>query len=207
MVASGPAFHTTWPVSHGTAPIVPPAAKATQQPSSHRKPLLLTSFALVSLPLYPYFLLTVPPYANNRLFPAIAFVSLQLELHLLMVHLLMVHLPMVHLHVLHLLAMHLIGLQLVQCIDTPTVVFRLQLIMHHCNLVDPSKGWRRASGEEKNSWRHSCLGHQHPRLGARAEHHYHRFPWSWTLFPQVSTFGTTMSYHIWGSHVEYFIYI
>ena len=138
---------------------------------------------------------TVPQYANSRLFPAIAsFVSLQLELHLLMVHLLMVHLPMVHLHVLHLLAMHLIGLQLVQCIDTPTVVFRLQLIMHHCNLVDPSKGWRRASGEEKNSWRHSCLGHQHPRLGARAEHHYHRFPWSWTLFSQVSTFGTTMSY-------------
>ena len=148
---------------------------------------------------------TVPQYANSRLFPAIAFVSLQLELHLLMVHLLMVHLPMVHLHVLHLLAMHLIGLQLVQCIDTPTVVFRLQLIMHHCNLVDPSKGWRRASGEEKNSWRHSCLGHQHPRLGARAEHHYHRFPWSWTLFPQVSTFGTTMSYHIWDNHVEYFM--
>ena len=103
------------------------------------------------------------------------------------------------------LAMHLIGLQLVQCIDTPTVVFRLQLIMHHCNLVDPSKGWRRASGEEKNSWRHSCLGHEHPRLGARAEHHYHRFPWSWTLFPQVSTFGTTMSYHIWDNHVEYFM--
>ena len=82
---------------------------------------------------------TVPPYANSRLFPAIAFVSLQLELHLLMVHLLMVHLPMVHLHVLHLLAMHLIGLQLVQCIDTPTVVFRLQLIMHHCKPLGGSK--------------------------------------------------------------------
>ena len=65
--------------------------------------------------------------------------SLQLELHLLMVHLLMVHLPMVHLHVLHLLAMHLIGLQLVQCIDTPTVVFRLQLIMHHCKPLGGSK--------------------------------------------------------------------
>ena len=38
----------------------------------------------------------MPQYANSRLFPAIAsFVSLQLELHLLMVHLLMVHLPMV----------------------------------------------------------------------------------------------------------------
>ena len=83
---------------------------------------------------------TVPQYANSRLFPAIAsFVSLQFELHLLMVHLLMVHLPMVHLHVLHLLAMHLIGLQLVQCIDTPTVVFRLQLIMHHCKPLAGSK--------------------------------------------------------------------
>ena len=81
----------------------------------------------------------MPQYANICLFPAIAFVSLQLELHLLMVHLLMVHLPMVHLHVLHLLAMHLIGLQLVQCIDTPTVVFRLQLIMHHCKPVGGSK--------------------------------------------------------------------
>ena len=89
----------------------------------------------------PYWAATcaVPPYANNRLFPAITFVSLQLELHLLMVHLLMVHLPMVHLHVLHLLAMHLIGLQLVQCIDTPTVVFRLQLIMHHCKPLGGSK--------------------------------------------------------------------
>ena len=65
--------------------------------------------------------------------------SLQLELHLLMVHLLMVHLPMVHLHVLHLLAMHLIGLHLVQSIDTPTVVFRLQLIMHHCKPLGGSK--------------------------------------------------------------------
>ena len=83
---------------------------------------------------------TVPQYANSRLFPAIAsLVPLQLELHLLMVHLLMVHLPMVHLHVLHLLAMHLIGLQLVQCIDTPTVVYRLQLIMHHCKPVGGSK--------------------------------------------------------------------
>ena len=71
--------------------------------------------------------------------PVIAFVSLQLELHLLMVHLLMVHLPMVHLHVLHLLAMHLIGLQLVQCLNMPTVVFRLQLIMHHCKPLGGSK--------------------------------------------------------------------
>ena len=82
---------------------------------------------------------TVHRYANSRRFTAIAFVSLQLELHLLMVHLLMVHLPMVHLHVLHLLAMHLIGLQLVQCIDTPTVVFRLQLVMHHCKPLGGSK--------------------------------------------------------------------
>ena len=106
----------------------------------------------------------VPPYANSRLFPAIAFVSLQLELHLLMVHLLMVHLPMVHLHVLHLLAMHLIGLQLVQCIDTPTVVFRLQLIMHHCKPLGGSKQELEESkcDEEKNSWRHPCLGQQHP---------------------------------------------
>ena len=67
--------------------------------------------------------------------------SLQLELHLFMVHLLMVHLLMVHLHVLHFLAMHLIGLPLVQCLDTPTVVFRLQLIMRTTAnlLVDPSK--------------------------------------------------------------------
>ena len=107
---------------------------------------------------------TVPPYANSRLFPAITFVSLQLELHLLMVHLLMVHLPMVHLHVLHLLAMHLIGLQLVQCIDTPTVVFRLQLIMHHCKPLGGSKQELEESkcDEEKNSWRHPCLGQQHP---------------------------------------------
>ena len=68
-----------------------------------------------------------------------SFVLLQLELHHLMVHLLMVHLLMVHLHVLHLLAMHLIGLPLVQCLDAPTVVFRLQLIMHHCKPLDGSK--------------------------------------------------------------------
>ena len=112
---------------------------------------------------------TVPQYGNKRLFPAIAsFVSLQLEfmleLHLLMVHLLMVHLPMVHLHVLHLLAMHLIGLQLLQCIDMPTVVFRLQLIMHHCKPLGGSKQELEESkcDEEKNSWRHPCLGQQHP---------------------------------------------
>ena len=64
---------------------------------------------------------------------------LQLELHLLMVHLLMAHLLMVHLHVLHLLAMHLDVLQLVQRNDTPTIVFHLQLIMHHCKSRGGSK--------------------------------------------------------------------
>ena len=97
-------------------------------------PLCATPYCAARMPTC-----AVPQYANSRLFPVIAVVSLQLELHLLMVHLLMVHLPMVHLHVLHLLAMHLIGLQLVQCIDTPTVVFRLQLIMHHCKPLAGSK--------------------------------------------------------------------
>ena len=178
----------------------PPCAAPPSAASSCAVPLCATPYCAARMQLVQCLNMPTVVFSQRSLF-----VSLQLELHLLMVHLLMVHLPMVHLHVLHLLAMHLIGLQLVQCIDTPTVVFRLQLIMHHCNLVDPSKGWRRASGEEKNSWRHSCLGHQHPRLGARAEHHYHMFPWSWTLFPQVSTFGTTMSYHIWDNHVEYFM--
>ena len=85
----------------------------------------------------------VPQYANSVIFPqqSASFVSLQLELHLLMV---MVHLLLVHLLVLHLLAMHLIGLQLVQCIDTSTVVFRLQLITAANALVDPSKSYRRS---------------------------------------------------------------
>ena len=90
----------------------------------------------------------MPQYANSRLFPAIAFVSLQLELHLLMVHLLMVHLPIVHLHVLHLLAMHLIGLQLVQCIDTPTVNSRLSPAIDYAPLqLGGSK-----QGLEESKW-------------------------------------------------------
>ena len=48
---------------------------------------------------------------------------------------------------------------------------------------------RRSYGE------HPCLGHQHPRLGARGEHHYHRFPWKWTSL--IAT-----GFHIWGTYHE-----
>ena len=108
-------------------------------PMVHFHVLHLLAMHLIGLQLVHCLHMPTIVFSQRSLFPAITFVSLQLELHLLMVHLLMVHLPMVHLHVLHLLAMHLTGLQLVQCIDTPTVVFCLQLIMHHCKPVGGSK--------------------------------------------------------------------
>ena len=125
-----------------------------------------------------------------------------------MVHLLMVHLPMVHLHVLHLLAMHLIGLQLVQCIDTPTVVFRLQLIMHQCKPLGGSKQeleereqvMRRRTHGGTLAWVISIPSLEQEvgtiTTGSHGPgHNYHR----------VSTFGTTINYQIWDNHTEYFI--
>jgi len=112
----------------------PPCAAPPSAASSCAVPLCATPYCAARMQLVQCLNMPTVVFSQRSLF-----VSLQLELHLLMVHLLMVHLPMVHLHVLHLLAMHLIGLQLVQCIDTPTVVFRLQLIMHHCKPLGGSK--------------------------------------------------------------------
>ena len=135
---------SAWEVLHGvTATCVappcaaPPCAAPPSAASSCAVPLCATPYCAARMQgckecnLYSASICQQSSFPSDRA----SFVSLQLELHLLMVHLLMVHLPMVNLHVVHLLAMHLIGLQLVQCIDTPTVVFRLQLIMLRGDMV------------------------------------------------------------------------